>query len=158
MTNDQNEKTFILLKPDAIQRGLVGRIISRFEQKGMKMLAAKMVKITKEQAGKHYLCHKGKAFYESLVEFIISAPCMALVFSGRNAIRTGRILMGKTDPLDAVPGTIRGDFSLDVKHNLIHGSDSPESYEHEVKIYFSKEEILQYSLDLENWIYYTAPD
>jgi nucleoside-diphosphate kinase len=155
MKNEQNEKTFILLKPDAIQRGLTGKIISRFENKGLKLLAAKMVNVSESQAQKHYLCHKDKPFYSSLVEFITSSPCMALVFSGYNAIRIGRILMGATDPLDAVPGTIRGDFSLDVKHNLIHGSDSVENYRHEVKIYFSEEEILDYSLDLENWIYYT---
>ncbi|GAB4278012.1 MAG: nucleoside-diphosphate kinase [Candidatus Rifleibacteriota bacterium] len=154
MTNDLNEKTFVLLKPDAIQRGLTGRIISRFEDKGLKIVAAKLVHVSREQAENQYLCHKGKPFYDSLIDFIVSSPCLAMVLQGRNAIEIVRMIMGATDPTEAVPGTIRGDFSLDVKHNLIHGSDSPESYAHEVKIYFTEEEICKYRLELEPWIYY----
>jgi nucleoside-diphosphate kinase len=154
MNNDRKEKTFILLKPDAIQRGLSGKIISRFEEKGLKIVAAKLVQVTREQAERHYDVHKGKRFFESLVEFITSAPCLALVLEGRNAIKLCRRIMGATEPLDADPGTIRGDFSLDVKHNLVHGSDCPDSYAHEVKVYFTEQEILDYRLELESWIYY----
>lgn len=154
MTIDLKEKSFVLLKPDAVQRGLVGKIISRFEEKGFKIVAAKMVQVTREQAERHYECHKGKRFFESLIEFITSAPCLAMIIEGRNAIKLCRRIMGATEPLDSEPGTIRGDFALDVKHNLIHGSDCPDSYAHEVKVYFTPEEILDYSLDLEKWIYY----
>lgn len=154
MNNDRREKTFLLLKPDAIQRGLTGKIISKFEDKGLKIVAAKLVHVSKEQAARHYDCHKGKRFFDSLVEFITSSPCLALVLEGRNAIKLCRRIMGATEPLDSEPGTIRGDFALDVKHNLIHGSDCPDSYAHEVKVYFSEEEILDYHLELESWIYY----
>ncbi|MEW6713439.1 MAG: nucleoside-diphosphate kinase [Candidatus Riflebacteria bacterium] len=154
MNNDRKEKTFILLKPDAIQRGFTGRIIARFEDKGLKIVAAKLVQVSREQAEKHYSVHKGKRFFESLVEFITSAPCLALVLEGRNAIKLCRRIMGATEPMDSEPGTIRGDFSLDVKHNLIHGSDCPDSYAHEVQVYFTPEEILNYRLELESWIYY----
>ncbi|MGM0598691.1 MAG: nucleoside-diphosphate kinase [Candidatus Rifleibacteriota bacterium] len=154
MTNDIKEKTFFLLKPDAVQRNLVGRIISRFEDKGFKLVAGKMVMVSRQQAEKQYECHLGKSFYPSLIEFITSSPSFAVVMEGKNAIKIGRRLMGATDPLEAEPGTIRGDFSIDVKHNLIHGSDSEQSYEHEMKIYFSKDEIQNYQLALEPWIYY----
>ncbi len=154
MTKDLNEKTFLLLKPDALQRGLTGRIITRFEEKGLKIVAAKLVQVSKDQAEQHYLCHKGKEFYPSLIDFITSSPCMALVLAGHNAIEIVRKLMGDTDPLDAGPGTIRGDMSLDVKHNLVHASDSPQNYKREVSIYFSPAEILSYNLELEKWIYY----
>ncbi len=154
MNKGRKEKTFMLLKPDAIQRGLVGKIISRFEQKGFKIAAAKLVQVSREQAERHYACHKGKRFFDSLVEFIISSPCMALVLEGSNAIKLCRRIMGATEPTDSEPGTIRGDFALDVKHNLIHGSDCPDSYSHEVAVYFTEEEILKYDLALESWIYY----
>lgn len=148
------EKTFLLLKPDAIQRGLIGTIISRLENKGMQILSMKMVQVTQDQAMRQYACHKDKPFFDSLVEFITSSPCVALVVKGRNAIKLCRSLMGATDPAESLPGTIRGDFSSDTKHNLIHGSDSPESYEHEVKVYFTEDEIHTFSLAIEPWIYY----
>lgn len=154
MTRITYEKTFLLIKPDALQRGLVGKIISRIELKGLKLVAMKLLHVTKEQAEKQYECHKGKDFHHSLVEFIISSPSIAMVIEGRNAISICRKMMGKTDPLSAEPGTIRGDFSGDVKHNLIHGSDSKESYLNEVSIYFTEDEIVKYSLALEPWIYY----
>lgn len=148
------EKTFLLIKPDGVQRGLIGEIISRIEAKGLKLVALKMVHVSREQAEKQYLCHKGKPFYDSLVEFIISSPSVAMVVQGRNSIALCRKLMGATDPIESSPGTIRGDYSGDVKHNLIHGSDSPESYKHEVAVYFTEEEIKNYRLELETWIYY----
>ncbi|MDN5280097.1 MAG: nucleoside-diphosphate kinase [Clostridiales bacterium] len=154
MTNDLNEKTFLLLKPDAIQRGLVGRIIARLEDKGLKLVAAKLVHVTRDQAMRQYDCHKGKPFFASLIDFITSSPSLAMVVEGRNSIDIVRKLMGATEPIEADPGTIRGDFALDVKHNLIHGSDCPESYRHEVEVYFTSEEIKEYKLELEPWIYY----
>lgn len=154
MTNALKEKTFLLLKPDAIQRGFVGRIISRFEDKGLKIVAMKMVHATTEQAEMQYECHKGKPFFASLVNFITSSPSIALVVEGRCAVDICRKVMGATEPLEAMPGTIRGDFAIDVKHNLIHGSDSQESYKHEVEVYFTSEEIIKYRLELESWIYY----
>jgi len=149
------ENTFLLLKPDAVQRGMIGRLISRIEEKGLKIVAMKMLQITPEQAAKQYECHHGKSFYPSLVEFICSGPSVAMIIEGRGAISICRRLMGSTSPENSQPGTIRGDYSLDVKHNLIHGSDSLESFAHEAKVYFSEEEIIKYRLDLERWIYYS---
>ena len=149
------EKTFLLLKPDSIQRGLVGAIISRLENKGLQIVAMKMVMVSQDQAMKQYECHKGKPFFDSLVEFITSSPSIAMVVKGRNAIKLCRKLMGATEPENSLPGTIRGDFSSDTKHNLIHGSDSTESYEHEVKVYFTEEEINDFTLALDPWIYYS---
>ncbi len=149
------ENTFLLLKPDAVQRGMIGRLISRIEEKGLKIVAMKMLQITPEQAAKQYECHHGKPFYPSLVEFICSGPSVAMIIEGRGAISICRRLMGSTSPENSQPGTIRGDYSLDVKHNLIHGSDSLESFAHEAKVYFSEEEIIKYRLDLERWIYYS---
>ncbi len=149
------ENTFLLLKPDAVQRGMIGRLISRIEEKGLKIVAMKMLQITPEQAARQYECHYGKPFYPSLVEFICSGPSVAMIIEGRGAISLCRRLMGSTSPENSQPGTIRGDYSLDVKHNLIHGSDSAESFAHEAKVYFSEEEIVKYRLDLERWIYYS---
>lgn len=153
--NDRIERTFLLIKPDAVQRGKIGQIISRFEDKGLKLVALKMLQVTPEQASRQYACHKGKAFYDSLVEFICSSPSVAMVLEGRNAVALCRRIMGATDPMESCPGTIRGDGSLDVKHNLIHGSDCHESYKHEVKVYFTDDEILKYNLELVSWIYYS---
>lgn len=151
----ENEHTFLLLKPDAVQRGIIGKIISRLEDKGLKIVALKMLQVTPEQAARQYECHFGKPFYPSLVEFICSGPTVAMVVEGRNAISLCRRIMGATSPGDSQPGTIRGDYSLDVKHNLIHGSDSLESFRQEVEIYFSEAEIVNYHLELERWIYYS---
>lgn len=156
MTTSQElkEKAFIIIKPDAVQRGLVGEILSRFEKKGLKIVGLKMIKITKEQAEKQYECHKGKPFYDSLIKFMISSPSVAVVLEGRNAIQIVRKIMGATDPLKSEPGTIRGDFSVDIKHNLIHGADSIESFNHEVPIYFQPNELFEYDLALTDWLYY----
>ncbi|MBU1106129.1 MAG: nucleoside-diphosphate kinase [Candidatus Riflebacteria bacterium] len=154
MTQD-NERTFLLIKPDAVQRGLVGRIIGKIEDKGLKLVALKLVQVTPEQAARQYECHKGRPFYDSLIQFICSSPSVAMVIEGRNAVSICRKIMGATAPDESQPGTIRGDFSLDLKHNLIHGSDSAESFAHEVAVYFTADEILNYHLDLERWIYYS---
>lgn len=153
--NIKSELTFLLIKPDAVQRGMAGKIITRIEEKGLKIVAMKMLQVTPAQAALQYQCHKGKPFYDSLVEFICSSPSIALVVEGRDAIAICRRMMGATNPLDSTPGTIRGDYSMDVKHNMIHGSDCADSFAHEVQVYFSREEILNYSLDLERWIYYS---
>lgn len=153
--NSKLERTFLLIKPDAVQRGKIGEILGRFEAKGLKIVALKMLQIKPEQAARQYECHKEKEFYNSLVDFICSSPAVAVVVEGRNAITLCRRIMGGTKPLESLPGTIRGDGSLDVKHNLIHGSDSQASYEHEVQVYFTDEEMVKYNLELENWIYYS---
>jgi nucleoside-diphosphate kinase len=155
MTQDPTcERTFLLIKPDAVQRGLIGQIISRFELKGLKIVGLKMVKISPDQAKRQYACHEGKAFYDSLITFMTSGPALALVVEGRNAITLARKIMGATDPLGAEPGTIRGDFSVDTKHNLVHGSDSHESVQHELPIYFLPEELQSYELNIKPWLYY----
>jgi len=148
------ERTFVIIKPDGVHRQNVGEIISRFENKGLKIVGLKMLRISEAQAREQYACHKGKAFYDSLVEFITSGPSVAVVLEGRNAISITRKLMGATDPLAAEPGTIRGDLSLDIKHNLVHGSDSQDSFNHEMPIYFKPNELLNYDIPIKDWLYY----
>ena len=135
-------RTFAMVKPDGVQKGLVGEIISRFEKKGLKMVALKIMKITPELAEKHYGEHKGKPFFADLVNFITSGPVAAMVLEGENVIPTVRTMMGATNPQDAAPGTIRGDFALTIDENIIHGSDSPESAMREIGIFFKEEEII----------------
>ena len=135
-------RTFAMVKPDGVQKGLVGEIISRFEKKALKMVALKIMKITPELAEKHYGEHKGKPFFSDLVNFITSGPVAAMVLEGENVIPTVRTMMGATNPQDAAPGTIRGDFALTIDENIIHGSDSPESAMREIGIFFKEEEIV----------------
>lgn len=135
------ERTFIAIKPDATQRGLIGKIITRIEEKGFKIVAMKMIQVSEQQAAAHYAEHIGKPFYPSLVKFITSAPIVAMVVQGENAIADMRQLMGKTNPQNAEIGTIRGDFSQEMSYNTIHGSDCPESAAREIEIYFKPEEI-----------------
>ncbi len=135
------ERTFIAIKPDAVQRGLIGKIISRIEEKGYKIVALKMLQVSPEQAAKHYEEHFGKPFYPNLVKIITSAPIVAMVVEGRNVIAGMRQIMGKTNPADADIGTIRGDFSPEMSFNVIHGSDGPESAKREIAIYFNENEI-----------------
>ena len=135
-------RTFAMVKPDGVQKGLVGEIISRFEKKGLKMVALKIMKITPELAEKHYGEHKGKPFFADLVNFITSGPVAAMVLEGENVIPTVRTMMGATNPQDAAPGTVRGDFALTIDENIIHGSDSPESAIREIGIFFKEEEII----------------
>ncbi len=135
-------RTFAMVKPDGVEKGLVGEIISRFEKKGLKIVALKIMKITPELAEKHYGEHKGKPFFSDLVNFITSGPVAAMVLEGENVIPTVRTRMGATDPKDAAPGTIRGDFALTIDENIIHGSDSPESAMREIGIFFKEEEIV----------------
>jgi nucleoside-diphosphate kinase len=147
------ERSLVLIKPDAIQRGLAGEIISRLEKKGLKVVAMKMLHMDKALAQRHYAVHKGKAFFDDLVNFITSSPVIAMVFQGKNAVEIIRRMMGETDPARAQPGTIRGDFGIDIGHNLVHGSDSLENASEEIDLFFSAEEILSYDRDLDKWIY-----
>ncbi|SEH13923.1 nucleoside-diphosphate kinase [Thermoleophilum album] len=130
------ERTLILVKPDAFARGLTGEIIARFERKGLKIVAIKSMQLDRETAERHYAEHREKPFFGELVDFITSGPLVALVLSGERAIEAARQVIGATDPLAAAPGSIRGDFALSVQNNLVHGSDSPESAEREVAIFF----------------------
>ena len=136
------QRTLVLVKPDAVQRKLAGEIISRLEKKGLKIVALKMLQMDRELAEQHYAIHKGKPFFPGLVDFITSGPIVAAVVEGENAVEVVRRLMGETDPLKAAPGTIRGDFGLDIGQNLIHGSDSGENAAKEINLFFSEKEIL----------------
>ena len=146
------QQSLVLLKPDAVQRGLVGELVSRLERRGLKLLAMKMLKIEEALAAKHYAAHLGKPFYEGLIKFITSDPLVAMVVEGESAIESVRSTMGVTDPVDASPGTIRGDLALTVGRNLVHGSDSTEAAETEIGLFFSPAEVLDYERDTEQWI------
>lgn len=147
------EKSLVLIKPDAMQRALAGEITYRLEKKGLKIVAMKMLRMDKNLAQRHYAVHKGKPFFDDLVGFITSSPIIAIVFEGNNAVALIRRMMGDTDPLKAQPGTIRGDFGIDIGHNLIHGSDSAENASKEIDLFFSAEEIFDYHRELDTWIY-----
>ena len=146
------ERTFVLVKPDGVQRGLVGEIITRFEKRGLKLIAAKFLQVDLELAEKHYAVHKGKPFYEGLINYLTSAPVMAMVWEGPNAIAAARQTMGATKPTEAAPGSIRHDFGLEVGRNLTHGSDTPENSEKEINLWFSENEIVQWTRVLDPWL------
>jgi nucleoside-diphosphate kinase len=146
------EKTLILLKPDSLQRGLSGEIISRFEIKGFKIIGMKLIKVSKDLAETHYSEHKGKPFFEDLVAFITSSPIIAMVIETQNAINIARNMMGSTNPIDALPGTIRGDFGISVEYNIIHGSDSETSAKREISLFFNEKELIEYSKPIQKWI------
>ncbi|TFJ93814.1 nucleoside-diphosphate kinase [Lentibacillus salicampi] len=147
------EQTFLMVKPDGVQRNLTGDIVNRFERKGFKLAGAKLMQISNELAKTHYGEHKDKPFFGELVEFITSGPVFAMVWEGENVIATARGMMGKTNPLEAEPGTIRGDFGMTVGKNIIHGSDSAESAEKEINLFFESSEVLAYSKQDSEWIY-----
>ncbi|MCX8172243.1 MAG: nucleoside-diphosphate kinase [Archaeoglobaceae archaeon] len=146
------ERTFVMVKPDGVQRGLIGEVISRLERKGLKIVAIKMLKIPKELAEEHYAEHRSKPFFPSLISYITSGPVVAMVVEGKDAVKVVRKLVGATNPVDAEPGTIRGDFALDLGRNIVHASDSIASAEREIKLFF-KEEILSYRRENDVWIY-----
>lgn len=135
------EKTLVLVKPDGVLKGLTGEIINRFESRGLKVVALKMMQLGQEIAEKHYAEHQGKSFFGQLVDFITSSPLVAMVVEGENAVKAVRTMMGSTNPVDAAPGTIRGDFALNISNNIIHGSDSLASAEREVALFFNADEI-----------------
>jgi nucleoside-diphosphate kinase len=146
------ERTLILLKPDAVQRGLVGQILTRFEAKGLKLVAMKLMQITPDLAAKHYEAHKERKFYPGLVKFMTSSPVVALALEGIDAIKICRTLMGATFGADAAPGTIRGDFGVSRSYNLVHGSDSPEAAARELGLFFP-EGLVKFDYAAVNWIY-----
>ncbi len=147
------ERTFLALKPDAVQRGLIGKIISRLEEKGFKLIAMKFMKVSNELAEKHYGEHKGKPFFNGLVSFITSGPIVAMVWEGKNAVSALRKMMGKTNPLEADSGTIRGDFAIDIGRNIVHGSDSLDSAKREISIFFNESEMVEWKPEIQKWIY-----
>ncbi len=146
------QRSFIMIKPDAVQRGLAGEIIKRIENKGFRLLGLKMLQIDEVLAFKHYEEHRGKAFFEELLSFITSGPVIAMVWEGTEAINSMRLLMGSTNPAAAAPGTIRGDLAVSLDKNIIHGSDSPEAARREIALFFKEEEILDYNRSLDKWI------
>jgi nucleoside-diphosphate kinase len=146
------ERTLVLVKPDAVQRGLVGDILSRLERTGLKLVALKMLHMDREMAERHYAIHRGKPFFEGLVQFITSSPLVAAVFEGPMAVEIVRKAMGETDPARAAPGTIRGDLALDIGRNVVHGSDSVETAEQEISLFFGPQEVLSYERQVEPWI------
>lgn len=147
------EKTFLMVKPDGVQRNLIGEIVSRFEKKGFQLVAAKLMQIPNELAEEHYGEHKERPFFGELVDFITSGPVFAMVWQGENVIATARQMMGATNPKDAALGTIRGDFGLTVGKNVIHGSDSPASAEREIGLFFKDAGLVDYSKLINEWIY-----
>ena len=146
------EKTLVLVKPDGVQRGLIGKIISRLENKGFRLVALKIMNVSRKLAEEHYGEHVDKPFFGDLVRFITSSPIVAMAIEGENAVQVVRTTMGLTNPQEATPGTIRGDFGLTIGMNLIHGSDSGESAARELDLFFQPSEILEYSKDIERWI------
>ncbi|CQR56878.1 nucleoside-diphosphate kinase [Paenibacillus riograndensis] len=146
------EQTYLMIKPDGVQRGLIGRIVARLEDKGFKLVAAKLIIITEEQAKKHYAEHEGKDFFPELVRFITSGPVFAMVWEGDDVIALSRLMIGKTKVGEALPGTIRGDYASHTPLNLIHGSDSPESAAREIANFFAPDEPADYNKDIAAWM------
>ena len=146
------EKTFIMLKPDAIQRGLVGEVIALLEKKGFKLAGMKLIKVDRALAEAHYTEHRGKGFFEPTVSYIMSSPVVAMVLQGKNGVALARQLMGSTKPVDASPGSIRGMYGMDISSNIIHGSDSVTSAEREIALYFKPEELLDYPKIGDQWL------
>jgi len=146
------EQTLILVKPDGVQRGLIGEIISRFESRGLKLVGMKFIQMSTELAARHYAIHEGKPFYEPLLEYITSGPVVAMVWEGKEAIAAARLTMGATRPTEANPGTIRGDFGMEVGRNLVHGSDEPGNAKKEVSLFFDDTELVNWERESDRWI------
>ena len=148
-----NERTYIMVKPDGVQRGLVGEIISRFEKRGFFLRALKQMTPTRELLEQHYADLSGKGFFPSLINYMLSGPVVAMVWEGKAVVATGRKMLGETNPLNSAPGTIRGDFCIDVGRNICHGSDSVESANKEIALWFTKEEVNEWKPACHEWIY-----
>ncbi|MEW6522027.1 MAG: nucleoside-diphosphate kinase [Bacillota bacterium] len=146
------QRTFIMVKPDGVQRGLVGEVISRFERRGLRLAALRMMIIDRELARQHYAAHEGKAFFAELVNYITSAPVVAMVWEGPGAIALARAMMGPTNAAQAPGGTLRGDYCVDIGFNLVHGSDGPEAAAREIGLFFAEAELCCYARDLEKWV------
>lgn len=147
------ERTLVIVKPDAVQRGLIGPVITRLEQRGLRIVGLKMIQITPDLARRHYAIHEGKPFFDGLIRYITSAPVVVMVVEGTKAIEVVRATMGATNPAAAAPGTIRADYALEIGRNLVHGSDGPETAKTEIALFFAPEELLEYSRDTDRWIF-----
>ena len=148
----QKEQTFVMIKPDAVQRGFIGEILTRFERKGIKIIALKMVDVDRNLAEQHYAIHRGKPFFEPTVQYITSAPVVAMVLEGINVIEMVRGMMGKTNPQEAAPGTIRGDYGQFIGRNIVHGSDGKDTAKQEINLWFTPEEIASFTRIDETWL------
>jgi nucleoside-diphosphate kinase len=147
------ERTLILVKPDAMQRALAGEVIARLERRGLRLAGLRLMQVTRELAERHYAEHQGKPFYVGLIEYITACPIVAAVFEGPNAVAAARQTMGATRPTEAAPGTIRADFAIEVGRNLVHGSDSPESAQREIALFFPDGGLLELDRDVDRWLY-----
>lgn len=147
------ERTLVIIKPDGVQRGLIGEIVTRFERRGLRIVGMKLMQIDESLAGRHYAIHQGKTFYEPLIRYITSSPVVVMVLEGNDAIEIVRRTMGATKPAEATPGTIRADFGLEIGRNLVHGSDGPETAAFEVPLFFTEDELLSYERDTDRWIF-----
>ncbi len=152
MANNNVQRTLIIAKPDAVQRGLVGTVLGRLERRGLRIVALRLLQIDRDLAERHYGVHRGKPFFAGLVEYIISTPVVVAVFEGPNAVATARATIGATNPADAAMGTIRGDFALEISRNLVHGSDSVENALHEISLYFQPGDLATYRRDIDQWV------
>merc|ERR1719438_305806 len=150
---EYTERTFIMIKPDGVQRGLVGDIIKRFEQKGFKLVAMKFMQASEEHLRKHYADLSERPFFPGLVKYMASGPVVPMVWEGLNVVKTGRVMLGETNPKDSKPGTIRGDFAIQVGRNICHGSDAVESAQKEIKLWFSDEELTSWQPAAIDWVY-----
>jgi nucleoside-diphosphate kinase len=148
-----SERTLVIVKPDGVQRGLVGPILSRLEARGLKLVGLKLVQVSQSLAEQHYAEHLGKPFYEGLLRYITSAPVIVACVEGTSAVQMVRNSVGATNPLNAAPGTIRGDFALDIGRNLIHASDAPETAQRELALWFTPEELVNYTREIDKWIF-----
>lgn len=147
------ERSLVLVKPDGVQRALVGEVISRLERRGLRLVGAKFMQVSRELAETHYAIHKGKPFYDGLIEYIISAPVMAMVWEGPNAVAAIRQTMGSTRPTEAAPGSLRHDFALEVGRNLTHASDTVENGEKEVALWFKEDELVDWKREVDRWVF-----
>ena len=150
--SERMQQSLVIVKPDGVQRGLCGAILARLEQRGLKIVGLRVMQVSRELAERHYGVHKGKPFYEGLVSYITSGPVLVAVLEGPNAIAAVRASMGATNPAEAAPGTIRGDYALEIGNNLIHGSDSAESAAHEIALFFGEQGLLSYRRAIDEWI------
>lgn len=146
------ERTLVIVKPDAVQRGLIGELLGRLETRGLKMIGLKMMAVSQELARRHYAVHTGKPFFEPLIGYITSSPVVVAVFEGKEAVAAVRSTVGATNPVQAAPGTIRGDLAVEIGRNLVHASDSPETARSEVDLFFKEEELISWGRDLDRWI------
>lgn len=147
------ERTLVLVKPDGVQRGLIGDVVSRLERRGLRLVAAKFMWVSRSLAERHYAIHKGKPFYDGLISYITSAPVMAMVWEGPAAVAAVRQTMGATRPMDAAPGTLRHDFALEVGRNLTHASDEPANANVEIALWFKPEELVDWTRDVDQWVF-----